>query len=740
MYQWMVISQLLILALITLIGRTDSLPTESFDGAYQSYDAVDAVYTGKSLVHDSPPYLGLGVAAAIAAGTSLFGHTVGGSALCVQFLCSLGFILSWVLVLRLHGVRFEFSAMIAAGVTGVIHAGKLSFLWFLSHPDHSVLGIRSRLPFLTAIPLAYLLIRARDGVGVHGIQESPGLSSFDQSLVERFRCKEGKPAWHLALLMGLIAGPQVFWSNDYGIPSAIALLCMFLVAVRVSSWRSKLALVVLFGVASVASAATVLFVISGGHDLSDWAKFNLSGVARNQFWVFPPWVNATNLVPSRLYTLTDVLRVCLLPMERSGAGTLVQFALRFICPIYTLGLLLRLIQRPNIRDVVICYLGLATFGGALTSQIGGHTESRYFMPAAAFTVLVGTSKLVVAASAAMQRRGQRSPNTSLWKTGNAAFAVVALIGLNLGIATAAWTTRTPWRVTFQVTELGGRLPKEYLPEVQLARAVARAGAKKGLGKTQLLFSTYYSLVDATAGADPGTRRPAIIHALGRQEMQTYSEALGNFHGLITSLNPAENPWGTYNLYHSWPAYRELAAIFEPVARSKDHIFWVRQRDGIRRVDGRETTCEVHQDDQTHTRVQLPAFDLQDNQVYWVDVRLSYSVTFDARIRIPLIGKRVLILTDSRQTALGERPTGGFKNQPSFSVPFDQTTWSFPVEQRGNSTATVRLWLDRSEGITLAATACKASVVALSPLEDVNSIPRLESLDADRLAEQALATR
>ena len=690
------------------------VPAESLDGAYQSFDAVQLSRLGHSLVHETPPYLGLGVSGVVIAASKIFGSTVGEVALATYFLCALFFALAFLILARLTGLEFRAAAMVA--VLALSASWIPSGLRALALPATSLLGVRAFLPYLTVAVFAWLL-----------------------------DCSAVKPDRSLrtAVVVGLVAGPQILWSNDFGIPSLFALLAAYFVFL---GWgRGTLPRLSVVLAATAVGAIVSICVVSGGHDIWDWAHYNFTGVALNQFWVFPPWRVDGPLHLARIYGLWDLLAVFFLPRQVDGRS-LIFLAQRILFLIGFIGV--ARLRQPSfrLRRLALIYIGTTLLGAGYVSQIGGHVQDRYLLPLLPYA-LVTCGMLVARAARRWFLPISEWANTfggKMPRGTGVAFGFLVVLSMN-AFALHREAARSLKSVDlFPVPELGGMLPKLNQPAVSFARALSAEGPKFGHKKTELVMSTYYSFVDAVAGAEPRTPFAAIIHALGPEQSAKYQAGLQNFDGVVTTINPTFAAWSWFNnLYEWWPIHRFLIENFAPVARSDQHIFWARRAEG-KRYDGRRLDCFVSAKSAQAARITIPVLDSTDHDVYMVEVSMAYHVRFGPSPRWQLIGSRAMILGDMVGTTARDQK-GSQSRIPKdlgdgadMSIPYYGSQWSFPVHHRASESSSVDLHAEGPD-VAFEVFRCDATVVARSPLDDLASIPDLSTLDPVALA-RTIVTR
>ncbi|MFL5405322.1 MAG: hypothetical protein ACJ79O_05610, partial [Myxococcales bacterium] len=267
--------------------------------------------------------------------------------------------------------------------------------------------------------------------------------------------------------------------------------------------------------------------------------------------------------------------------------------------------------------------------------------------------------------------------------------------------------------------------------------LATVARERRIPNDEILFSTYYSAIDAVAGAVPPTPYPSIIHALGERGRERYLAAIEEFRGIVSTFDPGTTRWARYNMYVDWPIYRALFSRFEPAARGWDHLFWRRRTEPIAEAP-REIACNVLPSGPRSATLELPAIGAASG-VQIVSVAIEYEVTF-AGWQWPLLGRRALLLADFRSTEIGSGLNDfGGQNPTIAPVPHDQHRWSFPVEVRPDQTARIDLRLDRRRGAVLAVYRCRATLLGASPFHRLSTLSRLEKENPREFARALLTT-
>jgi hypothetical protein len=289
-----------------------------------------------------------------------------------------------------------------------------------------------------------------------------------------------------------------------------------------------------------------------------------------------------------------------------------------------------------------------------------------------------------------------------------------------------------------VPELGGRTDRATLGAIEFARELAAVARERRVRNDAILFSTYYSAIDAVAGAVPPTPYPSIIHALGDRARERYLAAIEEFGGIVSTLDPGRNPWARYNMYVDWPIHRALFSRFEPAARGWDHLFWRRRTEPIAESP-REIACDVQSSGPRAGTVQLPAIGSELSGTQLVSVAIEYEVTFPGW-QWPLLGRRALLLADFRNTEIGSGLNDfGGQNPIIAPIPQNQHRWSFPAEVRPDRAARIELRLDRRRGAVLALHRCRATLLGPSPFHRLATVPRLENQNPREFARALLTT-
>ncbi|MCY7278028.1 MAG: hypothetical protein LH702_30910 [Phormidesmis sp. CAN_BIN44] len=184
-----------------------------------------------------------------------------------------------------------------------------------------------------------------------------------------------------------MVGVQPLWSNDYGVPSAIALFTITIVHLFKGNPVRKLP-----QIGGVLMSATLTFLLLGsvlthGH-LFQWLEES-RGVASDQFWYFElrqfNSANLKGLHAGKILDLKDIIDYFVHP-----------FFFIYLSALTIVGLSV-LWGKENFNHLLLVYVGITVFGAGTLSSLGGTFFWRYYTPTnfvSYFVVFVAISILI----------------------------------------------------------------------------------------------------------------------------------------------------------------------------------------------------------------------------------------------------------------------------------------------------------------------------------------------------------
>lgn len=510
----------------------------SIDGALQTWFALDHFARGEPLGIAFQSYLGITMVLAlipvfIAGGATLFASTLAAHTMVLAGSFAAAYACVWLI--RPVPPRARWQAAIVLAFL-VYYAGPLAgrasgIAWPATlDPGVSLRPLRGVLPFLV-LPFFVVLVR---------------------------RVLLQKRALVGGLLLGIVAGAGLLWSNDAGIPLVIALTGALVLAL----WPRLVVLaqtLAAFGLGVAVSAGGILLGVTHGSP-QPWLRYNFRDVAGDQFWFFAPWERSTRILGPA--DLPNILRHA----DPLSAASLVVLAL---CVGIAAVQRLRARSAP-VRGSAFVFVGASVLGTALVPQIGGHVGAEYN----GITFMLGVCAPLIVAPTRVWRRARAvlrapSPRQIAALTG---VAVLAMVGLEAGRLAAAvsGTERTHYDPA-----LGFRVTPQYAADLAAMRTLAAGWHTARIPANRRLLSVYTSPLDIAAG----TRSPAdvgsLIHALGPEKRAAFTALVARRKvAAVTTIAPDYSGWEGWLTRANWPFFRALWDNYRPIARNNQQVLWV----------------------------------------------------------------------------------------------------------------------------------------------------------------------
>lgn len=580
------VAMLLMVAAISAHRGAEHLGFNPINGHFQNFNALARLAAGQRPFVDFPVYLGLGPLLLpfpifLAFGSTLSAANLAGDLVSVLLLGG-----SLVVLLRLVRMPHSLSWPLAACIA--------SLPWPMARGHDSAIGIRSFLPFAAA--LVFL-----------------GLRRWHQAGAGRLR---------FFLVAGAAAGLMPLWSNDYGLPSALAFSLSLLVCCH-RGWEKAPVAWACYAMGAIASLVLALCVVTAGHPAA-WLAFNQS-VAADQFWFYNP------MAAAKVYSLADIPH---------GVS-----AVLLVGPNLALWLRWLLYRRDDNRAAALAMLAAAATGGAVLSGLAGTFELRYMVPLQRVTLVTLPFCLVLAARPFRhwiwpQERGVLLPATVLGFMA-LPLAVVFFFGFTAKLLPKAASGELP------VAELGGLVPSVYQPAIEMGHQLGARYDHAGIPANRRLLSTYATATALLAGSRQEVP-DYIIHALGDAGRQGFAAGLNAGYANVETIDPDAMMWGRWNMRTSWPFYRVLLRDWEPVSRTPWSLLWARRASA--RVPGPSLACHITTEEDGFTRVAVAGLPQRDGADWWAEVVLDVATHFKPGM-VPLVGDhRLLELVENRDEA------------------------------------------------------------------------------------------
>lgn len=676
------------------------------NGVFQTFNPLHRMCNGEVMGRDFNPYLGLGTTAVTAFLTSLFGCNVSASLAANQLLLIFFHWLTYCVLFKLAGLSLKRSIIFSSSIITLflmvlfepfvqspLSHPSLSFNYSFVYrwrelilPGNSNLGLRSALPAITGcISL----------IGLHFLKERPTRFCF----------------------LGGLIGAQPLWSNDYGIPSAIALFAITMIHLFKSSPIKKLP-----QIGGVLMSATLTFVVLGsvlthGH-LLQWFGEN-RGVASDQFWYFDlrrfDSMSTKVLRAGKIVDLKDIVDYFAHPFFFVYLSAL------------TIIVLSVLWGKENLNHLLLIYVGITVLGAGTLSSLGGTFYWRYYTPtslAAYFVVPVAIKILIRQANLISRWRRFR-----LGEIDRASMTPVRVIrslvvGWSLTISVTAillvtlvypLSSHRYDRDFFYAKELDGWLSGQFKPAYEIAERIRQQ--TQTLPPTQRMLSTYASMMDVVVGSENVTGIDYIIHALGDRARTRYLDRWrATMPEYITTIREDFTDWESWVRRTNWWFYRNFATVYKPIAASHYNIVWQRSKtaDAIENIAAECTVLRNsdHSADLIVNTQRTPPVrgtrspsQTQKDDPYFIDLALTYHLEVK-NAWIPVFGRGLVNAIEIKTPS--QKLLGNWGNH-AYGLPSHHSDWHIPIEHRLGTPSVLRLVGYPEKRSTLVIESCQAQV-------------------------------
>lgn len=535
------------------------MPTDPVDGAYQTFHFLNRLKLG-AFGDGYVPYLGYGVSMTLFPLFIAFGGDVAASNMAAHWVVIAAAALVLWICLSIFKVEKTYALIVILCViialflqgSGLIAPGNSLRLW------------RSALPILMALVIYPVM-------------------ALPPERVSDFR---------FTALVGAMAGLGLYWSNDFGIPTALSLVAIWTIWLFRRRGGNPLKVACLCGwsivvAASVFGLVGVLFL---GEDFIPYLTSNYQETAEQQFWYFYPYVEN-----SRIYSLADFVSAI---YPKIGGNYL---SVRVICLAVALGAGLKiLVRRGSVetdrRLALVAFLILATFGGGLLAELGGHRDPGYW---------IGLERLVFFGSLAALFAIPYHAVLILLSDHNlirlkylyiAFFFLICgmFLAVSVGLFFAGRTTHVQSGSVYW-PDLGGFIDGGDANLLEISEAFKSHYPRSEDDRASRYFSSYYGPVEAAAGGMHPAPTDSIIHAHGRRRSLFYEVFSASEWPVVTTSNPRNNIWSAWNRSSAWPFFRHLFLRYDLRQVSKFNLFWHPLAQG-RVPIGEPVTCEIEAGD------------------------------------------------------------------------------------------------------------------------------------------------
>lgn len=549
---WLVLAALGVV-LVALRGATllfdHSL--HSIDGAMQTWFAADNFADGAKLGKEFQSYLGITMILTLLPGFIAFGETLWASTFMAHaMVIAGGFAGAYAIVWMVRPVppnqrwMWAILLIIVFYYVGPVLAQAIGLPYPATFdPGVSLRPLRGALPFFV-------------------------LPVFVWALRRILATERARPAF----VFGLVAGAGLLWSNDAGIPLVIASCIGLGAGLLREVWLLAKSLLV-FTLGVMVSAGAILLLVTHG-DPGGWLQYNYVDVPSDQYWYFAPWNR-----DARVLSITD------LPSIFMQGQWLSTFSLNVLTASVIVAMVRRFLARgSSLRTCGFIFVGSSVVGTALIPQIGGHIGSEYnsitFVLGMCAPLIVFQNALFVRAKPVLRL----APRLSLPLAAAAAsIGMIAVEGVHL-TQTASNTDRTVY-----AEKLGFYVTPQTAEDLAAMERLSNVLEDRGFPEDERLLSVYTSALDIAAGTKSPAPVGSIIHALGERNRIQYIEALTRKAVAVTTIAPDYTGWAGWNERANWPFFKNLRDLYRPVARSHQHILWIRSGDGLGKQDA---SCEV----------------------------------------------------------------------------------------------------------------------------------------------------
>lgn len=643
---------LLAIILLIFIQSTNfslDLDYKAYNGAFQTFNPLRRIFLGEIPGRDFNPYLGLGTTYVTAAITYIFGGNFAASKLSIYLLSTVLHLLVLITLFFLSGFSIKKSFIAAAFVFILISYDlyRLAPFWEIAGPGNSNLGMRSALPFISSWIVLFI---------VKFYNEKPQI---------------------FYLLMGILIGIQPLWSNDYGIPSSVALSGVATLYL-IKQEKHKIAKAILLFSSAVIAFFTVASILTGGNTIL-WLNDNFSGVAKDQFWYFV-WYKGKN----KIFSLNDLFFT---PLLYIYIGSL-------------LFLFIYVLNRTNIKYLLLLYIGVTAIMAGMLSSIGGTFSIRYYLATILTGFFIVPLTLHLCFSLSLIKLS-RLPSFNIYLLLIVYIPVLIINTIPIYSLVSNSTTQYFW-----VEELGGWLPNKWKPSIQIARNI-----KKELPATEIL-STYSSGIDVVAKAFNPTKIDYIIHALGTHARSHYIESLKSKKPkYITTLREDYTQWETWVRRTNWWFYREFIKDYQPVEATFYNIIWQRRANSKKQVYP-PVSCFITKVSNNKTTINISTNKKNDSVIYYAEIGLKYHIEVKPS-GIPIIGNRGIVNATEKKTAL-TKPIAKTSNR-SYGIPPSANNWYVPMEHKTGTSSVLELQVYPENRAKLIVESCQAQLIA--PVDD-----------------------
>lgn len=540
--------------------RASLLDFYPLNGDFQNFNPIRRWLSGEAPGRDFNAYLGLGPTGVMTLATALLGGDYRASLAAVTGLCVLFQAVAFWIAARCVGLSRTAAWSIAA--ISVLFTAAPYKLWMPRHlqavlvglsehllkPGNSVLGLRAAAPLLVALVLIALWRYWR-----------PGSAALP-------RC----------LLLGIVGGCILPWSNDYGLTTSFAVgIVSAWCAYPDLRWRGWALVVAMQGLVTLLTAIVVVSVWTRGAPL-EWFQSGFLGVAQDQFWYFDG---------RKLLSIEDVPFFPSLLVGTVCVGWWSVQSRSKPAVVTTTDDLTA--DRDRCRARLALLLVLTPFLAALLSMAGGHVGWRYTFPLTRMLYVFAPACAIQIVQTMARRWIYHKGVIDLHPLPVGSILEAALcVLLAVQVITLARRYRNeldhhpasvaPFQI--EVPELRGQISSRFGPVLDIARELKAEYEASATPPHRRTVSTYTSLIDLVAGAATPTRADYLIHALGDRERGRYHTAfLERPPTHVITVRDDFDGWDGWLRRQNWALYRDLISNYDETDRTWYARIWSRRQ-------------------------------------------------------------------------------------------------------------------------------------------------------------------
>ncbi len=635
--------------LLRLLGKGLLISEKHLDGVYQLYSGLHRIALGDLPGQGFYPYLGLGPTYSMYPLFDLFGGTVFASQLSSNVMVTAFWLLSLYTLARFSPVsklgRYGFAAFLL-----FVYASFAPSI----EPGNSLLGARSFVTIVAAWAVYYFLLQ------------------------------RNRP-----FLYGIAVAVVLLWSNDYGIPTAIAMIMVSaLCNLSVASLRSTITTILV----AILFSPIMLYLLTAG-ELQAYFQGS-AGVARDQFWYFVGYARESNY-----YDLLDVL------LFWYHEGRLFRSLLILTSLPLLLALLIDIIKTRRPASAILFVIGLAALGAGMLSEIAGHKDARYYtMLYACYGFMLAQVTYVyrLRLTAFFKSDGRISQALAwLCLPGQLRrFLLFLLLVSVIGVAMEVNKLIGMPKLASYIEPLGGYVKNEHMPLVNVSNEIK--SELENTSPEKRLLSEYAGIPDILLEAERKLPVDLVIHALGEDLRKRYYDQITNGEYIYaTTTNPGYSAWQTWSLYQNWVFYRYIIRNYIPRFETKTLIFWKSkiEVEALDLHDDVAASCEVLQVSRNHVRLNIST-DTEKEVLY--EISLEYELSFHSGL-VPIVGDNRLLRIESPLL-----PSGFGR---AFSISPYERTVSFPFYSGYTVEKYFDIFTDPGTRSSLAVPVCRVKYVS-----------------------------